>query len=193
MIRFLLRRALASAERSYGESLEYLRIVLRASLGAFFRFVQVALVSRYRRVLPVGPHYVVRILAAKHEDCGPCVQTTVNMARSDGLSPALLRAVVDGHPEELAEVYRFVSGVLRASVDEMALREKIRARYGSRGDAALAEIAIVLSATRIFPVTKRVLGYARSCSQVTVEVASGVAKSSRQECDALSCSGTIEP
>jgi hypothetical protein len=119
MIRFLLRRALASAERSYGESLEYLRVVLRASLSAFFRFVRVALVSRYRRALPVGPHHVVRILAAKHEDCGPCVQTTIDMARSDGLSSALLRAVVDGNPEdlpeELADVYRFVGGILRAS------------------------------------------------------------------------------
>jgi alkylhydroperoxidase family enzyme len=174
MLRFILRRVIAAAEVSFGESLDYLRFTLNASVGAFFKFVRLTGVSRYRAALPLGPFHVVRIAAARHEDCGPCVQTTVNIAKKDGIPPAVLRAVVDGRPdalpEELSDIYCFVTKVMERTYDEGDLREKIRARYGRRGDAALSEIALVLSSARAFPVTKRVLGYATSCSAVTVVV-----------------------
>jgi alkylhydroperoxidase family enzyme len=173
VVRFILLRVVAAAEASLGESLDYLRFMLRASVSAFFKFVKLTSVSRYRRALPLGPFHVVRIAAARHEDCGPCVQTTVNMAKKDGIPPAVLRALVDGRPddlpEELADTYRFVDKVLRATYDEGELREKIRARYGTRGNAALTEIALVLSSARAFPVTKRVLGYATSCKAVAID------------------------
>ena len=172
MIRWWISRRLAVAEARYGDSLEYLRHLLRASLAAFLQFAKLARVSRFRRALPVGPFHVARILAARHEDCGGCVQTTVAMARQDGLSPAWLQAIVDGRPDalpaELADTYDFVDRVLRATHDEGAPRERLRARYGRRTDAVLAELAVVLAATRAFPITKRVLGYANACAKVEV-------------------------
>lgn len=174
MVRWFLLRAISSTEAALGESLDYLRFILRASVGAFLKFVRLTGVSRYRRALPLAPFHVVRIAAAKYEDCGPCVQTTVTIAVKDGVPRDVLRAVVDGRPddlpEELADTYRFVDRVMRKTYDEGELREKIRARYGARGDEALAEIALVLSSARAFPVTKRVLGYATSCQQVSIEV-----------------------
>jgi hypothetical protein len=174
MIRFVLRKVIDTAEVSFGESLDYLRLMLRASVGAFFQFAKLTGVSRYRRALPLGPFHVVRIVAALHEDCGPCVQTTVNIARKEGIAPTVLRSIVDRRPEalpeELADVFHFVDKVLRRTGDEEGLREKIRVRYGRHGDAALSEIALVLSSARAFPVTKRVLGYATSCENVKIDV-----------------------
>lgn len=185
MTRFVLNKVIDAAERLFGESLDYLRFILRASVGAFFAFARLTGVSRYRHMLPVAPFHTVRVAAARFEDCGPCVQTTVNLARKDGLAPAVLRAIVDGRPEDLpedlADVFRFVEKVLARTHDEGELREKIRARYGRDGDAVLTEIALVLSSARAFPVTKRVLGYATSCANVRIDVgdASGVSPRAR--------------
>lgn len=85
MIRFVLMRVIAAAEASFGESLDYLRFILRATVGAFFKFSKLTGVSRYRRALPLAPFHVVRIAAARFEDCGPCVQTTVNIAKKAGI------------------------------------------------------------------------------------------------------------
>ena len=82
--------------------MDYLRHMLCASIGAFLKFVKLTSVSRYRRALPVGPFHVVRILAARHEDCGACVQTTVNMAKADGRPVAELRAVAGGRLDALS-------------------------------------------------------------------------------------------
>jgi hypothetical protein len=173
MIRFLLGKVIDRGEVHFGEPFDYLRFILRASVRAFLAFARLTGVSRYHRALPLGPFHAVRITAARFEDCGPCVQTTVNVAKKDGLGPEILRALVAGRPEdlpeELADTLRFVDKVLRKTYDEGELREKIRARYGARGDEALCEIALVLSSARAFPVTKRVLGYATSCAAAQID------------------------
>jgi hypothetical protein len=124
----------------------------------------------------VTAFHAARITAAHFEDCGPCVQTTVNIARKDGVAPAVLRALVDGRPEalpeEVADVVRFVEKVLARTHDEGELREKIRSRHGRDGDRVLAEIALVVSSARAFPVTKRFLGYATACSGAAIDVGS---------------------
>jgi hypothetical protein len=43
----------------------------------------------------------------------------------------------------------------------------MRLRYGDEG---LVELALAIASCRTFPVTKRVLGYAVSCSDVAVHV-----------------------
>ena len=170
MVRLILLLFIARAEARLAEPLDYLRRMLRASIGGLLAFARLTRISLYRRALPVGPFHVVRILAARHEDCGACVQTTVNLAKADGRPLAELRAVVEGRPADLppdlSDVYRFVDKLLRVTHDEGELRERIRSRYAPRGDAVLSEIALVLSATRAFPVTKRALGYATQCQKV---------------------------
>ena len=107
----------------------------------------------------------------RDEDCGPCVQTVVNVAKADGVPLEILRAVLarkpDALPEECADAYHFAEKVVTATADEGALREKIRARHG---DEALVELALAMAACRVFPITKRALGFGTSCARVTVEV-----------------------
>ena len=143
----------------------------RASLRAFFKFGKFLAVDEYRRVLPAGPCYVARIVAIRHEDCGTCVQIAVNQAKKAGVPATVVQAVLDGQPDrlpdELAEAYRFAEAVVTQSGEEDALRERIRSRHGDEG---LVEMALAIASCRVFPITKRALGYAVSCSAVAVRV-----------------------
>jgi alkylhydroperoxidase family enzyme len=168
--RFILGR-IAAAERELGVPLEYCRYMIRVSLRASLKFAKFLAVDEYRRVLPAGPMYVARIVAVRDEDCGTCVQIAVNQAKKAGVAADVLRAVLDGRPEdlpeELGDAYRFAEAVVTQSGEEDALRERIRLRYGDEG---LVEMALAIASCRVFPVTKRALGYAVSCSAVTLRV-----------------------
>ncbi len=85
------------------------------------------------------------------------------LARKDGVAPDLIRAAVrsdlDALPEELETVARFAEAGAPASGEEE--------RYG---EAGLAEPALGIASCRVFPATKRALGYATSCALVQVDV-----------------------
>jgi alkylhydroperoxidase family enzyme len=171
MLRRLILARIATAEKEWGVPLEYCRFIVRVSLRAFFKFAKFLAVDEYRRVLPPGPCYVARIVALRHEDCGTCVQIAVNQAKKAGVPAEILRAVLDGKlddlPEELRDAYRFAEAVVTANGEEDALRERIRLRYGDEG---LIEMALAIASCRVFPITKRALGYAVGCSAVAVRV-----------------------
>ena len=80
---------------------------------------------------------------------------------------AVLAAKPEALPEELAEAYRFAEAVVTKSGEENRLRERIQQRHG---EAGLIELAMTTAVCLIFPTTKRALGYATSCSKVTVTV-----------------------
>ena len=168
--RFLLSR-IAAAEKELGASLDYCRYMIRVSLRASFKFAKFLAVDEYRRVLPPGPCYVARIVAVRDEDCGTCVQIAVNQAKKAGVPATVVQAVLDGQPDrlpdELAEAYRFAEAVVTQSGEEDALRERIRSRHGDEG---LVEMALAIASCRVFPITKRALGYAVSCSAMAVRV-----------------------
>jgi AhpD family alkylhydroperoxidase len=171
MLRRLILARLAAAEKELGVPLEYCRYMLRVSLRASFKFAKFLAVDEYRRVLPPGPCYVARIVAVRDEDCGTCVQIAVNQARKAGVPAEQLQSVLDGNPdrlpEELTEAYRFAEAVVTRNGQEDVWRERIRLRYGDEG---LIEMALAIASCRVFPVTKRALGYAVSCSAVAVRV-----------------------
>ena len=174
MIRWLLHRKLDSEEKKLGESVDYLRHVLDVSPGAFFRFASVMPFSESRKKLPAAAWFVAQIAAAQREDCGPCLQITVNLAQRAGVDPALLEAALSGDtaalPDELAEVLEFSRAVASAEDDNGELREKLRERYGERG---FIELSYAIASARIPPTVKRALGYARSCRHVKVTVPGG--------------------
>jgi alkylhydroperoxidase family enzyme len=176
MIRWLLRRKLDAEEKKLGASVDYLRHVVDVSPAAFLRFASILPFANSRKVLPTDAWFVAQLVAVRHEDCGTCVQITVNLARQSGVAPALLRAVLLGPASdgdwhelspEMADVARFAEAVVTASPGGDELRETLRHRYGERG---LIELAYAIASGRIPPTVKRALGYARSCSVVPVEV-----------------------
>ncbi|MBI3451528.1 MAG: hypothetical protein HY057_01585 [Rhodospirillales bacterium] len=171
MLRRLILRILEREERVIGGSLDYLRHILRTSLPAFFKLALFFPLSRHRRALPPAPYRVARIVAAQDEDCGTCVQIEVDMARKDGVSPAIIRAALAARfadlPPDLADICHFTKAVVEATGEEGELRLRLRMRYGEQ---ELVELALGIAAARVFPVTKRALGYATSCASVDLRV-----------------------
>jgi alkylhydroperoxidase family enzyme len=171
MIRKLILKRLDQEERALGESIDYVRHLVSTSLPAFFKFALFTPLSQHRRKLPQTPYRIARIIATRDEDCGTCVQIEVNLARKEGVPADVIRAVLNDRPEdltpELADVYSFAKSVVEATGGENALREKVRERYGEEG---LVELALGIASARVFPVTKRALGYATSCALVKVKV-----------------------
>ncbi len=171
MIRRMILKRLDNAERELGGSMDYLRHILNVSLRAFFKFAKVLSLSEYRRVLPVAPYYVARIVAARHEDCGTCLQIEVNLARKAGVPEEVIRSALDEKPaelpEEIAEIYRFADAVVRMTGEEGPDRERIRKRYG---EEALLDLAFGIASSRFFPATKRVLGFSVSCQRVEIKM-----------------------
>jgi alkylhydroperoxidase family enzyme len=171
MLGFLVRWKIRSAEKRLGEPLDYLREMFEKAPGAFWQFAKVAKASGYRAKLPPAPFHVARLVAVRMQDCGPCVQTCVNLAKADGVEPYVLRATLAGDfgvlPEPLGDVARFAQAVTSGSGEHAAFRERLRAVFG---DEAMVELALAIALCQTFPVLKRGLGHAKSCSLVKVVV-----------------------
>ncbi len=171
VLRALISKKPEAEERRLGGPLDYLRHILRVSLRSFFTFAKIMPISEHRKVLPPEPYYVARMVATRDEDCGSCLQIEANLAVGEGVAGGILRAVLDRAPDslpgELADVYRFAEGVVEASGEEDGLRPRIVDRWGERG---LVELALAIAAARFFPITKRTLGYAKSCRPVEVSI-----------------------
>lgn len=170
MLRWLINNRLSAAERDLGAPLDYLRHIARVSLRAFFKFAKIMPLANFRRRLPPEAYFAARIVATRYEDCGPCLQIEVNLAKKAGVDPALLQLIldekVDQLPEDVAEAYRFATEVMEKR-DPEELRNQLQKRYGEEG---IIELSMAIAICRVFPTTKRGLGYAKSCSAVTVEV-----------------------
>jgi alkylhydroperoxidase family enzyme len=168
LVQRLIFSRLTAFEKLTGVSVDYGRWMANVSLRAFFKYAKLASVAQYRRVLPANAYHVAHIVAARDEDCGTCVQIGINLAKRAGIPVSVLRATLDRKPEDLpaklADVYRFVESVVTLADDD-ALRQRVRAHYGDEG---LIELAIAIAASRTFPVVKRTLGYAKSCSIVPI-------------------------
>ncbi len=169
----LIAKGLSNFEREVRVpgSAEYLRAIARQSKWAFVKFLLILPLARHRRAVCVSAYFAARIAAARAQDCGACVQMETNMARQQGVPPEVLRAVLedrsDGLPADVAAVYQFARAVAEQTDDEGALREEVRRYFGEEG---LVEVAFAVATAQVFPVTKRALGYATSCSLVNVEV-----------------------
>ncbi|HXY35993.1 MAG TPA: hypothetical protein VEI07_17285 [Planctomycetaceae bacterium] len=159
-----------SFEKQSGVSAEYCRWMANASPRVFLKFGKLGKLAQYRRALPADASAVAHLVAARSEDCGPCVQIGINLALRDGVSKDILRAVYDRQPDRLppnlADVYHFAESVVSGGEDE-TLRQRIRDHYG---DEALIEMGLGMAVARTFPLVKRTIGYAKSCSLTKIEI-----------------------
>lgn len=171
MFGFLVRWKIRSAEKKTGEPLDYLREMFDHAPGAFWQFVKVAKASGYRSKLPPAAFHVARLVTIRIQDCGPCLQTCVNLAKADGVEPAILKAALAGHhdelPEALGDVARFSEAVTGNTGEAENYRDRLRSVFG---DEAMVELALAITLCQTFPILKRGLGHAKSCSLVKVEI-----------------------
>ena len=174
MLGALVERQILAAERETGESAQWMRDLYRASPSAMVKFSLFMPLSRHRKAASAEQHAVARLVATKTEDCGPCVQTIVNLSLKAGVDPAILRAVLDERvedlPADLKSVYGFAYAVATAAPDASGRVERLKLELG---EDATAELALAVATTRVFPTVKRGLGYGVSCSRVTIGVGAG--------------------
>jgi hypothetical protein len=111
-------------------------------------------------------------VAVRAEDCGPCTQLVVDMARADGVPDALLRAVLqDDHAAiqavdaDTALAAHFARCWTSHSPSLADARDALRRRFGERG---LASLALAMSGARMFPMIKSALGHGQACQRVQV-------------------------
>lgn len=85
---WIARKMLSRFEDRHAYNVDYMVEMLDRTPGAFFRFVKFMDLAQYRRDTPVAPYYAAKIVGALSEDCGPCTQLTVDMARDHGVPAA---------------------------------------------------------------------------------------------------------
>lgn len=170
MVRWFLQRKVKATEKFLGVPADETRYILRHSVKALLAYGSLQKISRYHGPLSANVYYTAKVAAYRQEDCGSCLQITVNLARKEGVSAELLRDLVAGRkemlPEPLREVYQFAEEQANR-VDNPELRERLRQRYGDHG---LIALALAITSAGTFPTLKRALGFATSCSRVQVEI-----------------------
>jgi hypothetical protein len=171
LIRAVLERRLNREERQLGESLDWMRHILRRSLSGFRKVVRFMPMADHRAAAPRDAWHVARIAAIRHEDCGPCLQIVVNEAVHDGVSPIIVRAVLGNDAGALGArldlARRFAMAVAAHAEEAEGLRQQL---VGEIGEDALVDLALTIAGVRVYPTIKRALGYATSCRLVEIRV-----------------------
>ena len=119
--------------------------------------------------VPPAAAHSARIAATKSEDCGPCLQTSVNYALGANIDASLIRAAVardlDAMDEETRTAYLFAEAVSARDPVCDDYRSQIEKWWGKAG---VTELALAIASTRVFPTVKRAMGYAKACQRVTI-------------------------
>lgn len=161
---------IATFEEHYQYDASYLRAILAASPEAMQAFDQFRAMGAFRKKLSPEAYFVVNIATMQTEDCGPCLQLVVKMALEAGVGAEVIRGVLDKDkdlPYELEVLRQFATGVASNNLI-YGLQETVRDLFGKE---ALAEIALCIAASRVYPSLKRALGYAgKSCESVQINV-----------------------
>ena len=127
---FFARRWLRAASKRYGYDTSYLDYMLKQSPAAFFRFTPVAKAAAHREVVPVDASFAAKITGAMAEDCGPCVQLTVDMALAVGMAKDQIEAVVrrdTGAMNASTKLgFQFADAIVSGSADAEGHREALR-------------------------------------------------------------------
>src|SRR5690606_24978223 len=168
MLKWLLRRRIDAFERANNYNMDYARAMLDGNPRALIRFSRAAERGQYRGPLPERVSYAVKLVAAEHEDCGPCLQLGVTLAQRAGIADDLIARTIaheaTGDPD-VDLVVGFCRSVLARSDDEHTRRERVVERFGQDG---LTAIAFTLNGTRLYPMLKAVLGYGMCYASVQV-------------------------
>ena len=163
-------RLIDSAERKFGEKLDYLHDIASASPAAFYKLALFLAFARHRKAAPLDAYYLASIGALLSEDCGPCLQIAVNQALAEGVSPTVISSAVAGGASLDADrrLYLDFGRAVSANVPEA---EDLRVKLAEKlSPAAMVDLAIAIASARVFPALKRGLGHAKSCSLVQIRV-----------------------
>jgi hypothetical protein len=169
LLDWFIRRRLAAFGRRYGYDVGYALELLDTSRKGFLHYARVSGMANHRDGVPPEPWYAAKLAAVRAEDCGPCTQLVVDMAREAGVADAVLRAVLredfDALGPDAALAVRYARAAIAHAPDLPAWKDQVQRRWGERG---LASLALTITATRMFPMLKYALGHGQACQRVQV-------------------------
>jgi len=158
------REALRGFGQHYDYDVSYLEELMDASSGAFKLFEDAMAMGRYQKAAPIELLALAKIAAMRQQDCGPCTELGVKMAREAKVPEEVIQGALHGgkglNAEQL-DVYQYARGVAANEELDPELLPRLQARYGKE---IVAELALGIVATRLYPTLKRALGHAKSCS-----------------------------
>jgi hypothetical protein len=170
MLKSLLSRQIDTFERTNNYDASYMREVLESG-GAwtFIKFYFVTALGHGARA-PIKAMAAAGIVGTLTEDCGPCTQIGVDLAAKAGCPASVLRAILAGDEAAMGGTarlgYQFAKAVLDRDMERAdPLRDEIIRRWGK---AALVDISMALTTSRMYPTLKYALGHGKTCSRVTV-------------------------
>lgn len=169
MRRWIAGKFLDRFAARYDYDVSYMRALLATSPSVFFKFLAVTKLSRHAEAAPRDALAAARLVGAMTEDCGPCVQIVVDMAREAGVADNEIDAVLRRDPSAMnadtALGFDFADAVARRTGEDDDARDRVRAKWG---DKAVVDLTFALQASRLFPMVKAGLGFARECTRVKV-------------------------
>lgn len=155
--------------KRYDYDTTYLQAMLEHAPKAFLKFAKIMDVARHREVAPIEAYCAAKLVGALAEDCGPCTQLVVNMARESKMLDSQIEAVLNRDAAAMSAAtvlgFRFADAVAHRSPDEGEARDAVRAEWGERG---VIDLTLALQIGRIFPMVKVGLGYSKECRRVSV-------------------------
>jgi len=160
------RQQLRSFGAHYDYDTSYLEELLDLSPEAFRAFEAAMPMARVRKEAPVRLVMIAKLAAMKAQDCGPCTLLSVKMAREAGLDEAAIRAALkegEGLEGDERDVCDYAIGVALNRELPGELLPRLKERLGC---AVVAELAVNIIATKLYPTLKRALGHSQSCAVI---------------------------
>lgn len=170
MRKLIANKLLKDFEQHYDYDVSYMRYMLEGSPQAFFGFSKLMDLSKHREAAPIPALYAAKIVGAVTEDCGPCVQLVVQMAREAGMPDdqitAVLKRSLSAMSDDTRLGFQFADAVVKKSIESDVFRARVREVWG---DAGVIDLTFGVQIGRIYPMMKDGLGFAKSCSRVTID------------------------
>ena len=169
MLRPVYRFMIRGFGKRYDYDTGYMILLLDETPSLMNALNGLSKLSNYQKNAPLEAHVAARLTGVRAEDCGPCLQLTIDMARERGMSGPLTEAILSGDVDSMctdsALGFRFASATLTRSGDEEAARDAVRDAYG---EAAVIELTLASQISRVFPMLKRGLGFDKTCKRTSV-------------------------
>ncbi len=167
MFRKLARHMVLKFGERYDYDVAYMLHMLETTPDVMNAFNARSKLDSCKKWTTANARMAAKLVGALNEDCGPCIQLAVDMARETGVASGEIEAVLTGDrsamSSDTALGYRFASAIIARSNEEDAAREAVRSVYG---DAGVIELTLATQVARLFPMVKTGLGYGKSCGRI---------------------------
>ncbi|WP_439635177.1 hypothetical protein [Oceanicaulis sp.] len=168
--RTLLHRMTERFEQQWSYDAGYLHEITELAPETLVRFQSFQGLAAYQGAAPDMLIAGATLGAMLEEDCGPCAQLTVDMLLARGVSPSMVRALIEENWDQVDEAaalgFRFAQALMRRDETVQAWRDIIKRQYGQ--GAALA-VAYAVMVARSYPLLKRALGHDQACLRLQVD------------------------